>query len=937
MASKGNDVAGGSPDPLASGRPSAPLKEGAPLQPIAVVDGRPPIVVPLDMLDRDNLALAGGKAANLGELLHAGLPVPPGYCVTTAAYARMSQRALLEPLVEELAAAGPAEVERLAALADAVRQRFLATPIPDDIAQTIRQASTALGVSASVAVRSSATAEDLPFASFAGQQDTYLNIVGPEAVLEAVRRCWASLWSERAVVYRARYGIDQRTVRLAVVIQRLVDAAVAGVLFTANPVTGHRKQIVINAHPGLGEAIVSGTVNPDHVVVDAITGEVLERRLGDKRVAVVPAPGGGIRRIETGSTETLACLSDEQLRMLVQAGQRVETHFGVPQDIEFAIDHAGALWLVQARPITTLFPLPDAALRDSHDLHVYFSFNVAQGVFRPFTPLGSQALRLVASSLATLFGAAPRGPRVGPSFIVEAAGRLFFDVTELIRSPTGRRLFMVVLDQAEGRSAPLLQTVLADPRLATRPVAWRRVLPGMLHFLVTTRLPLRLVAALLAPALAHQRLDRLRQELAKLGAAPPGASATERLDLAEHLLQQWPRRIASHMIPLLIAGLGSFAIADRLLGDLATLEERDAIRRALPHNPTMEMDLALWTLAQQVRADPASAVALRQQRPAELAVSYRAGNLPPVLQNGLAAFLVRYGHRALAEIDLGVPRWSEDPAPVLTAMATYLARAETLQTPDAQFRATATQAEATVRTLVQRAARRNWLRGRVISLLLGRGRALAGLRELPKFLVVLLLARVRTLIGSVGEELAHAGWLEQPDDVFFLTLPEVRTALQSKGADLQTVVRERRATYDYERQRQHLPRLLLSDGTEPEIKTPATEDGEMLKGTPASAGRVTGRARVVLDPVGAHLEPGEILVAPATDPGWTPLFLTAGGLVMEIGGAISHGAVVAREYGIPAVVGVAGATERIRNGQEITVDGTAGIVLITPGSSRHHG
>ncbi|HEV7216732.1 MAG TPA: PEP/pyruvate-binding domain-containing protein, partial [Chloroflexota bacterium] len=283
-----------------------------------------PIVVALESLGRDDLLLAGGKAANLGELLRAGLPVPPGFCLTTAAYARMAGGADLRPLLDDLAEIGSGEPERLAAIAGAIRQRLLAAPMPDDVALSIREAVTALGLSLPLAVRSSATAEDLPFASFAGQQDTFLNIVGDAALLEAVRRCWASLWTERAVVYRARNGVDQRTVRLAVIVQRLVDAAVAGVLFTANPVTGRRDQVVIDASPGLGEAVVSGAVNPDHFVINASSGEILERRLGDKRVTIRPAPEGGVRRVDTAAAGPAACLSDEQLRDLAALGRRVE-------------------------------------------------------------------------------------------------------------------------------------------------------------------------------------------------------------------------------------------------------------------------------------------------------------------------------------------------------------------------------------------------------------------------------------------------------------------------------------------------------------------------------------------------------------------------------------------------------------------------------------
>ena len=277
----------------------------------------------------------------------------------------------------------------------------------------------------------------------------------------------------------------------------------------------------------------------------------------------------------------------------------------------------------------------------------------------------------------------------------------------------------------------------------------------------------------------------------------------------------------------------------------------------------------------------------------------------------------------MAEIDLGLPRWSEDPTHILGVLANYLQLTDAELAPDLQFRRADDAAQAMVGELRRRAGRRGWLRGALVGFLLGRARALSGLREAPKFVLVTMLARVREALRPVGEELARAGRLAAADDIFFITLPEARVALA--GADLRSVVAARRAEYARELGRRHVPRILLSDGSEPEAAIP-TEAGA-LRGTPASAGVATAPARVILDPTGARLAPGEILVAPSTDPGWTPLFLTAGGLVMEMGGAMSHGAVVAREYGIPAVVGVPGATERITTGQRVTVDGSAGTVI----------
>src|SRR2546429_1707199 len=297
-------------------------------------------VLPFSALDRDLLALAGGKGANLGEMARAGFPVPPGFCVTTAAYELAAAGADLEETLTALAGTSAGDSSRLAALAQAARDSILRSPIPPEIAEAITRAYQSLGngETLAVSVRSSATAEDLPYASFAGQQETYLNVVGSEAVLDAVRRCWASLWTDRAVSYRATLGIDHHTVQLAVVVQRMVEASVAGVLFTANPLTGRRHQAVIDANPGLGEAVVSGAVNPDHFVVNAASGEIIERHLGEKQVLIRALPDGGTERVESAEQSKRSSLTDEQLVALAKLGMQVEAHFGAPQDIEWAID-----------------------------------------------------------------------------------------------------------------------------------------------------------------------------------------------------------------------------------------------------------------------------------------------------------------------------------------------------------------------------------------------------------------------------------------------------------------------------------------------------------------------------------------------------------------------------------------------------------------------
>jgi pyruvate,water dikinase len=377
----------------------------------------------------------------------------------------------------------------------------------------------------------------------------------------------------------------------------------------------------------------------------------------------------------------------------------------------------------------------------------------------------------------------------------------------------------------------------------------------------------------------------------------------------------------------MIAGMQTFDLAKRLLGDLATVSECQVVLGGSPSNPTTQMNLALWALSEQVRADPGAARLVQDTPAIQLAKDYHMGSLPPSLQQGLARFLREYGHLGVAELDLGLPRWSEDPTYVLTSLESLQQMRDPAQSPEVQFQRAERSASVMVATLSRRAVQQHWLRGRLAGFCLRRAHTLAGFREMTRFVVALVLARARALLLPVGEELLQTGRLSQSEDIFFLTLPEVREALA--GADLRAEIRERRAAYAKELTRRHVPLVLLSDGTEPSAQSQGTPLASgALQGAPASPGMVTGTARVILDPQGATLSPGEILVAPTTDPGWTPLFLTAGGLVMEMGGAMAHGAIVAREYGIPAVVGVPGATERIATGMRLTVDGTAGTVVI---------
>jgi phosphohistidine swiveling domain-containing protein len=845
------------------------------------VDGAAPLTVSLAEIDRGAVALVGGKGANLGDLVRASFPVPVGFALTTRAYALAAEAASVDPT-------RPADAA----------ERLRSSPVPDAIVNAARAAYAILG-SGRVAVRSSATAEDLPGASFAGQQDTYLDVSGEEDLLDAIRRCWASLWNERAVAYRSANHVDDTAVSLAVVVQEMVDASAAGVLFTADPVTGRRRRATIDAVAGLAEKLVAGAVDPDHYAVDIASHEVVQR------------PAGG----------STSVLSDQEVLTLAELGDRIERHFDAPQDIEFALDRKRHLWIVQSRPITTLYPLPADAPDPERELRVYFSGNVFQGYFEPITPMGIQFFRLLSGAISGMFGFPVEDPTAGSRILKDPGMRLYIDVTPIVRDPVGRRAFVALTSMGEARSSAVLVQLAADPRLPLTRRSRFGSMRAIAGAMMRAGVPHAALRVIRSPGKTPERYVREIEEFARVD-LPADATTEQRLDAFERLIVTVSPRMFPRMIGTILPAMLSFALAVRLLRGKARMDELQTVTRGAPHNPTTEMDLALWGLCTDVRADADSREVLLRRTPAEMAAGYRDGTLPTRLQSGLKLFLARYGFRSIGEIDIGVERWSENPEHILGALANYVRLGDEALAPDAQFAKGEREADAMIASLLERV---HGPRRAILRVVLGRVRALIGMREAPKFHIIrLLVTPSRELLKPVGRDLVARGLLARQDDIFFLTLPEARRA--AGGEDMRELAAGRRNTFDREHARRHIPRLLLSDGTDAEAALVSA--GEGLRGSPASPGVISGTARVILAPAGARLEPGEILVAPSTDPGWTPLFLTAGALVMEMGGMMSHGAVVAREYGIPAVVGVAGATDQITTGQRITVDGSAGTVVL---------
>ena len=895
--------------------------------------GSEPWILPLAAPEA-SLEVAGGKGASLAALAARGLPVPGGFLVSTAAYrayvAHNDLGSAIDAALAGLDAQDPAVLEAASA---AIRDLFSTGAMPSDLATALRDAYRALGAPP-VAVRSSATAEDLPELSFAGQQDTSLNVVGAAALRAAVIRCWSSLWTARAIGYRARNAIPHQGLALAVVVQEMVPAEAAGVLFTANPLNGKRTEMAVEATLGLGEALVSGQVEPDHYRVEAASGRILEKRLGAKALSMRARPGGGIEA-QSEKAANRQALPDAAIAELARLGREVAGLFGAPQDIEWAWA-GGQIHLLQSRPITSLFPLPPGM--STEPLQILFSFAAVQGLLDPMTPLGREAVRALFAGAGSMFGY--KLTAESPKAVHAAAERLWINITGLFHTRLGRRVVPAFLGFIEPGAQQAVASLLLDPRLAAsgglslRGLRWILpvALPAIGHLLYTV----------LRPDAGRARFERdLEGRLAEVEARCAGATTlAERVALMEDLLAGAFPFLLPRFIPRFGAAMGPLNLLLRLAASLPG-GGLDAltITRGLPHNVTTEMDLRLWRVAQTIRADGAALAHFQQNNSGVLAAEYLAGHLPHPAQSALDGFLARYGMRGVGEIDLGRPRWREDPAPVLHALQSYLQIQDPDQAPDVVFERGAAAAAEAVDQLVAglRATRRGWFKARLARWAARRVRALGGLREGPKFWAVRNMGLVRAALLDSGQALVQAGVLARPDDLFFLRLAELEALAAGEARDWAALVGQRREAYDREKRRMQIPRVLLSDGQAFYEGVASQAGAGVLAGSPVSPGVVEGPVRVVFQPHDARLAPGEILVCPATDPAWTPLFLVASGLVMEVGGLMTHGSVVAREYGIPAVVGVSQATARLKTGQRVRVDGTAGQVTILEDSNPPEG
>ncbi len=881
-----------------------------------------PLVLSFSEIHVGDLLLVGGKGANLGEMSHAGFPVPPGYCVTTHAFQHfIAGCAEGEALYKRLDTLTDKEVKSVRRVGQYVRQTLMGVAIPGEVRDAVKQAWQAHGADRAYAVRSSATAEDLPEASFAGQQDTYLNIIGETALLDAIRRCWVSLFTDRAILYRIQNNFPHREVQLSVVVQQMIMAETSGILFTADPVTGHRHTLTIDASFGLGEALVGGLVTPDTYRVDKRTNAFLERQIADKKLAIFAAEHGGTRQeLLSADQREQTVLTDAQVLDLAAMGSKIEAHYNQPQDIEWAIAN-GQTFLLQTRPITSLYPI-DGLRSPDGSLHIYLSMGHQQSMLDAMTPLGL-------STIQVLMPIGHERSRFDNAYFRTSGARGFADLTLPLRHPLLRRMMFGLLSQLDALAPAAARQLIRRPEFQHS----QRLRLNLAFFKGVLNIVRRVLRALWKRDLngfvdeTNALMDDYISAVAhSLEAYPPGKVQLEAvLDIMPEFFPFF-----LNWVPETVAGMAAARILPRLAKRWLTPDELEALTLGIPGNVVNEMNLAIGDLADLARRSPELTELFKHlgddgslwlQQAAQLE-----GSTPFMV--AWSDFLSRYGSRGPSEIDIAKPRWYEEPLPVLRVLAEYLNGEGGRHR--AHYQSLVKGREASIRILRLKAG--NGLLGKarmhVINRLYHVMSETGGMREHHKFMVIRLLGVIKEILKSNANQLVAAKKLEQPDDIWYLTWSELFAIFDDHSANWSQTVRQRQSEY-VRFQKFPPPMIISSDGEGPVVHYQDDEAPEgALLGNPVSPGVVEGKVHIIRDPQRETLAPGEILVAEFSDPGWTPLFINASGLILEVGGALTHGAVVAREYGIPAIVGVRDATKTLQTGQRVRVDGNHGVIEI---------
>jgi phosphoenolpyruvate synthase/pyruvate phosphate dikinase len=858
-------------------------------------------------IDKTSLTEVGGKGANLGETSKIkGIAVPDGFCVSTEAFKRIiGETPSINELIDQLLLLKAKDRNKIGDLCGEIRRLIEGVAIPKDIHEELARHLFRLGEENAYAVRSSATSEDLPAASFAGQQDTYLNIIGKEAILKHVSQCWASLYTERAVTYRMQNGFDHRNIHMAVVVQKMILPQAAGILFTADPVTSNRKISSIDASFGLGEAVVSGLVNTD--VYKVRNGKVIAKKISTKRLAVIGSPDGGTKEQEIEpERQNRQALTDEQILQLDLIGRKVEEHFGHPQDIEWCLAD-GMFSIVQSRPITTLFPIPEVKDQENH---VYVSVGHQQMMTDALRPLGLSFFQLTAARPMDTAG-----------------GRLFVDITQDLASPAKRDVIVNVL----GKSDPLLQDALRTvlergdfikklpDEVKEQSASNRGASPA--GFQTLNDYDPQIVSDLIKSS--QTSIDELRRDIQTKSGSDLFDFILEDIKASRKSLSDSP----SFGVIMTAMNAASW-INEKVMDWLGDKNVADTLSQSVPNNITSEMGLALLDVADVIRPHPEVIDYLRHVREDRFLddlVQFDGGEES---RDAICAFLTKYGMRCAGEIDITKPRWSEKPSTlvpmILGNIKNFAPHASRLKFEQGRQEALNKERELLeqLKQLPDGEQKAKETR-RMISLV----RNLSGYREYPKYGIVSRYFVYKQSLLKEADRLARAKVIHDKEDIYYLTFEELHEVVRSNELNYE-IIGKRKAEYrSYEKLTP--PRVITSDGeiVGGEYKRENLPAGAIV-GLPVSSGVIEGRARVILKLEDAVLEDDDILVTAFTDPSWTPLFVSIRGLVTEVGGLMTHGAVIAREYGLPAVVGVENATRLIKEGQRIRVHGTEGYVEI---------
>ena len=862
-------------------------------------------------IDKTKLSIAGGKGANLGELSRIkGIQVPEGFCVTTEAYQEIiGNNEEFNSLLDQLSLLKADNREGIGEISAKIRKVIEGIAIPKDIDNEIIRQLAQLGERNAYAVRSSATAEDLATASFAGQQDTYLNIIGKDAILRHISRCWASLFTDRAVIYRLQNGFDHNNIFLSVVIQKMVFPQAAGIMFTADPITMNRKVTSIDASFGLGEALVSGLVNADNYKVR--DGRIIDKNISTKNLAIYALKEGGTeeKKVEAGR-QNMQTLTDEQIIQLERLGRTIEGYFSRPQDIEWCL-YENKFFIVQSRPITTLYPIPD--VQDGKN-HVYMSFGHQQMMTDAMKPLGLSCFQYSGGD---------------GTLMIQAGGRLFMDLSHDMASTFGRTLAVAAMGKVDPLINSALKNLTKRKEFIKSLSRGKRFLSmGSGYFswaLVTQFIKIyRSVDVGVVPALMRKNEAAIK-ELEKKFAA---LSGDELFAAADMELKQLIKVIGDPQ------GLGSVwtgALAvswvnknvEKWLGEKGVA---DTLTQSAPNNVAGEMGLELLDVSDVVRQYPAVAEYLKTVKPEGADVFFNdLGKLEggEAVSKAMREFLAKYGVRCSGEIDITKPRWIEEPS----ALAPMILSNIENFTPGAHkeiFERGLKEAEEKRREILGRLSKG---KAKKAEKMISRIRSFIGYREYPKYVMVWRYWIVKQALLREAEKLVQCGTFRKREDIYYLSFEELREAARTKTFDYNKILKREEEFEVYEKLTP--PRLMTSEG---EIIPGEYDSGKAPKGAllgiPASSGVVEGRARVILRLEDAELSKGDILVTRFTDPSWTPVFVSISGLVAEVGGIMTHGSVVAREYGLPAVVGVENATGLIKDGQRIRINGSEGYVDI---------